>query len=755
MSGLHIRRGELRLGRSAAYALKAQAEQSDPLSAFAQVVADTREDLDEDARVKLSFLPLPAGSRHSTRHRLVKAVLRSTKPRGPIGTGVGGGSGSTFMADVFDELTSSPGSSRGSGSRPRGRQTAIEVVDQRRGVQELSKLVGAEAMFDMQVLLRVQSVSRDRANELFQALLGAFAQFDGDNYLRESGLRPGGVVLFKSDVSWRRGWFDFRWRTGYFRPASGRGGNIVNASEVAGFLKPPTVWCREPNVARMGPYLPAAPAELPEYVKEPGVLPLGMVKRRGDERAVMCGMHTNDFLFGMLCGQTGAGKTELALGQLLHVCLVERETGAFFYDPHVDALERVKPYFTGPGVRERVIEMNLVQKNLDARHVGWNLLSMEGLGEEWIGDRAKAICDAINAVPRPPVGTRSSPMLKQAVTALLYVSLSVPPDLQPTIFTVPRLLQDEAFRLPVVARLPRRYRDYWLNEFATYGVDATSPICQFIRDMGAHPTVRATFGSPRSTYDPRRAMDDGAIVLAASSDHLVYGLVMRALIDAAKSRWDTAVELRRVVYAFFDEAQIGDREIADSSALAEVFQQLRKYKVRAMPMTQAPSSLCKTTLGAIATNASFLGTVTQAADGAAWFAKQWGTGRDIDAGRLSMSLPLYRYAMQAKIAGQRTDPFYAAGVPLEELWSEHRYPERLDELEAAINASYRPRTVRETLKLIDSHDDRILHALRNHGKGSINGNGNGVPRGAPVAATPPRGGFSFRLDQVPTTEDES
>ncbi|MCA1681452.1 MAG: hypothetical protein LC777_22145, partial [Actinobacteria bacterium] len=89
--------------------------------------------------------------------------------------------------------------------------------------------------------------------------------------------------------------------------------------------------------------------------------------------------------------------------------------------------------------------------------------------------------------------------------------------------------------------LPEHLQRYWTTTYASYPGDAAGPLCQLISRLQTNPVVAATFGSPRSTYDPRRAMDERAIILMcppSGKEHLVTNLLMQGHIDAARSRAD-------------------------------------------------------------------------------------------------------------------------------------------------------------------------------------------------------------------------
>jgi hypothetical protein len=175
--------------------------------------------------------------------------------------------------------------------------------------------------------------------------------------------------------------------------------------------------------------------------------------------------------------------------------------------------------------------------------------------------------------------------------------------------------------------------------------------------------VAATFGSSQSTYNPRRALDQRAVILMcppSGKEHLVTNLLMQGHIDAARSRADLPPDQRPPAYWWCDEAPAFDRatENAGTSSLAEVLEQCAKYGIRAMPMAQSPHRLSDSTIEALTTNASLLLTTATSPKGARFFGDQW---EAIDAKRAVQQLERWHYIGQPTHHGRRVEPFRIAG----------------------------------------------------------------------------------------------
>jgi hypothetical protein len=166
-----------------------------------------------------------------------------------------------------------------------------------------------------------------------------------------------------------------------------------------------------------------------------------------------------------------------------------------------------------------------------------------------------------------------------------------------------------------------------------------------------------------------------------------------------------------------------------------------------MPMAQSPHRLHEATTEALTTNASMLATTATSPQAARFFDQQW--GGDVDARRAVQELEKYHYILGPTHRGRRVDPFRLRGVSVDELWPTQRHDDALPVLDQVIDAACRPRTVRETLALIEDHDDRVLHALLNDDpyRSAVDATaredddaGDDIPDGVTLRLVPPQGG---------------
>jgi hypothetical protein len=186
----------------------------DPLQSFAETFAKLRDDLRERASVCVDLRAVPNA--------------RAAKIR-------------RFW------LNRAPGNvPQGTLAEPETHGLPIgEVVSRRQDTDRLNnKLNPQEVLFEVQILIHIESTAPDRPTYLIRSFLTAFQQWKGANELTVYGqlfaiggrdFRFFGTNAFR----WRRWWFKQRLTTGFFWPAAPA---LLTARELAGLLKP---WTRQ------------------------------------------------------------------------------------------------------------------------------------------------------------------------------------------------------------------------------------------------------------------------------------------------------------------------------------------------------------------------------------------------------------------------------------------------------------------------------------------------------------------------------
>ncbi len=638
-----VLRTELVLARPSIEPLERLQLDPDPLQPFAAALASLAPKQGDRASVCIDLLPA-AGLRSAWLQRRLRRQARSRhRRRGPS------------LAELL-------GARDGSDSA----HEPAELVERRDVLGAVgAKLRDSGALFEAQVLLRVEASSRPRAKVTMQTLLAAFAPLAGRNWLRVSGLAiPGVGLLFGSDFILRRRSFERRHRTGFFRPARR---TILTARELAGFMKPPTEKCRAENVLRSGALLAPAPP-LPSFERgSAAVIPLGRVAGETGER--MVGVRAADSFFSYIAGRSRYGKTELAIAQFVH--LVRSGNGGLFLDPHGDALERIKPYLSGPEVARRVVEIDLGPGSVGAAQPGWNLFELRGRSAGETEARVESVVDAFaSALEWGDRSTRAINLTTQAASALAAVARMVPAEIAPTIFQIPTLLTDEKWREAALPFLPSAAQRFWVDRFGRLSEEAITPVTNMIDRLRASSAATTLLGQSESSYRARDAMDRGLIVLACpgsggTRDRLLANLIVFDLFHAAMSRGQLPPEQRKVFYACLDEIQTFDG--GSGANLAALIEQTAKFGLRGIFLNQNPERLSASTLNALTTNRSHLIATALNSHAAGLLTKEW--GGEVSPVALPR-LPRYRFIAQVTHKGELSKPFALGGIRVDDLYNE-------------------------------------------------------------------------------------
>lgn len=753
-------RAELVVVGNEAHALAEHLLDPDPKAAFARVQDQLHRGAGESAITVIDLMPLSRRDRARHRRRLLKDLGTSTPPGArdgwwaALGEGVGlrastrSTSAGGWMHGLADGLGVAlpPGPGAGLGGRgtvrPDDGDRAVRLLERRQTALELAR---TDALFALQVLLRATSRIEGREIVLLQMLLSCFEPFRGHSTFEPRGkvigLGDWEVAFLGADSWWRRWWFDRRFETGLFRPA---GRSIVAASEIAALLVPATKWCDSENVVRSGGAVPSAPAALPTYRHQPHIMPLGYIVTARGRR--LAGLYDEDTVFWSFFGKTGSGKSEVESNQVLWSALYARwrkpagvpgsaQVGSLTLDPHGQILERLPDYLYE--VRDRLVVLDIATRKPEQPVAAWNPLDMTGCDESDIEAKTKPLVDALALVNNWHSGknSRAINLTQNALMVLAQLGLHLPVDRQPTIFQVITLLTDEDWRETVLTAkdqsgepiVHKPQRDYFNDFFVRDQTgrvrpqpEATSAVTHTIYRLRASRPIAAMFGSSRSAFDLRRAMDTGQIVIAclnAASEletQLIAAFLVFGLLRAAMSRIDLLEERRRPFYGWLDEAHI-----YDDGTIANILRETRKLlRGGVCVLDQDPKALNEDTYRALSTNGSHLLTGVIGEEEATWIAKQWGgvvTPSTLMNLASNTKRPdgsrLFEYVGRVTADGKPTQPFKFEGAAVSEVFAEYYRPELRGQVEAAVDRTARRRLPGVVIAELDELDGNIRRWL--------------------------------------------
>src|SRR5437016_12518903 len=214
--------------------------------------------------------------------------------------------------------------------------------------------------------------------------------------------------------------------------------------------------------------------------------------KRADRRAHM-----------YIIGKTGTGKSTL-IANLAHQDLLHGE-GFALLDPHGDLVEHVLKSVP-EGRRSDLIYFNVPDT---AHPLAFNPLES---GQPALKPLvASGLISVFKKIWAESWGPRMEYILRNALLALLDLPGS-------TLLDIPRLLDEPAFRRHVLAYVRNdQVRRFWLREYENYParfrVEAIAPIQNKVGEFLVNPILRNIVGQPKSTFDVRRVMDEGKVLL--------------------------------------------------------------------------------------------------------------------------------------------------------------------------------------------------------------------------------------------------
>lgn len=293
-------------------------------------------------------------------------------------------------------------------------------------------------------------------------------------------------------------------------------------------------------------------------------------------RRLKFGIKTKDRSKHMyVIGKTGMGKSTLL--ENLAVQDIKAGHGMAFIDPHGKTADLLLDYIP----EERINDvLYFAPFDLDFP-VSFNV--MEDVGPDKRFLVANGLMSTFKKIWVDAWSARMEYILNNILLALLEYPDS-------TIIGVNRMLADETYRNKVVEYVTDpAVRAFWVDEFAKYGPkymqEAGAAIQNKIGQFISNPLIRNIVGQPKSTFDFRKMMDEGKIIIinlskgrvGESNANLLGGMIITKIYLAAMSRADVPDrELQKLpnFYLFVDEFQ----NFANES-FADILSEARKYKL--------------------------------------------------------------------------------------------------------------------------------------------------------------------------------
>lgn len=425
-------------------------------------------------------------------------------------------------------------------------QVQTELI---KALEEKASKVGFETA------IRIVSSADDQASAQanLQNIFSAFTQFLSPerNGFKKIGLNKDTVI---KDFIFRRFVEDSKM--------------ILNTKELASVIHFPNQHVDTPNIN----WLLSKRAPLPPDSPNSGLM-LGVNIYRGIRKNAY--LQEKDRLRHMyVLGRTGGGKTNFILGLIKQD--MEDGKGLCVIDPHGDLAESV--LWNVP--RERADDVIYFDPGGDlAMPMGLNLFEAHSDEEKEL--RAMS---ALNIMVKMFGEEIFSPRL-QDYFRNGCLTLMADTENPGTIVDIVNLFTDEEFQMEKVSKVDNpTVKSWWIKVFGSMGTrEKEEMIPYFAAKFGqfiTNVTVRNTLGQSKSSFNIRKAMDEGKILIANMSkgklgelNSSLIGMILTEEISmAALSRADIPESQRRPFFLYVDEFQ----NFA-TSTFATILSEARKY----------------------------------------------------------------------------------------------------------------------------------------------------------------------------------
>lgn len=352
-------------------------------------------------------------------------------------------------------------------------------------------------------------------------------------------------------------------------------------------------------------------------------------------------------------GKSGTGKTTLI--ENLIISDIQNGFGVAFVDPHGDSIEKIlnsipperinDVIYFNPADVEYPIAFNILE-TVDPEHKHLVASGMMGVFKKIWPDVWSA---------------RMEYILNNTILSLLDYPGS-------TMLGINRMMSDKEFRKKVVNKIKDPIvKSFWVDEFAKYtdrlAVEATAAIQNKVGQFLSASVIRNIVGQVKSSFDMRKVMDGGKILLCNLSkgrigednSNLLGGMVITKLQLAAMERVHSKEHTRKDFIMYVDEFQ----NFANPS-FATILSEARKYHLSLVIAHQYIEQLDPTVKAAVFGNIGTLICMRVGSTDAEELVKEFSpyfTEEDL------VNLPNFNFYIRLMIDGMASKPFSAIGLP--------------------------------------------------------------------------------------------
>lgn len=459
--------------------------------------------------------------------------------------------------------------------------------------------------YEVKIRLTYLGNSEINAKLNMQALVGTFKQFNSTNL---NGFKQLGGSFNREDLD--------AYKMRQFTNA----GFILNISELASVYHLPHTSVETPNIVWATSKTAEPPAKLPLITGVTGndenISAFGLTNFRGINHQF--GMLRRDRSRHVyIIGQTGAGKSGLL--ELFALSDIFYNQGYCIIDPHGDFAVNNLRFVPQNRVKD-VVYFNPADTQYP---VAFNPLELSD------ATRKPNVCSEVIGVLKRMFGDSWGPRLEHILRYTLLALLDRPGS---TLLDISRILTDRDFRKETLDFCTDvTVLQFWKHEFGQWNEkqvnESIAPVLNKVGAFTANPIIRNIIGQPHSSFDVRKIMDEGKILVVNLSKGLIgednasiLGSFLVTKIQlAAMSRSDIPdVSKRRPFYLYVDEFQ---NFATDSFSV--ILSEARKYGLNLTVANQYISQMTESVRDAVFGNVGTTISFRVSADDAPILVKQF------------------------------------------------------------------------------------------------------------------------------------
>lgn len=542
----------------------------------------------------------------------------------------------TWFVEVFAALWRPPEG---------GTEQPVKVELSERDKTRVAKAEEKATKLGYEVKIRLAYVGQDEINAKLnmQALVGTFKQFNSTNL---NGFKMLGGTFDKGALD------------AYKERQFTNTGFILNISELASVYHLPHTNVETPNIVWASSKTAEPPAKLPmltgDQTVDENISAFGLTDFRGIKHQF--GMYRRDRSRHVyIIGQTGSGKSGLltlfALSDIYH------NQGYCIIDPHGDlAMDNLK--FIPESRIKDVVYFNPADTQYP---MAFNPL------EVYDPARKPNISSEVIGVLKRMFGDSWGPRLEHILRYTLLALLDRP---NTTLLDISRMLTDKEFRKETLAMCTDvTVLQFWKQEFGTWGdkqvTESIAPVLNKVGAFTANPIIRNIIGQPKSSFDVRKIMDEGKILVVNLSKGLIgednasiLGSFLVTKIQlAAMSRSDIDnIEDRRPFYLYVDEFQNFATE-----SFSVILSEARKYGLNLTVANQYTSQMTDVVRDAVFGNVGTTISFRVSADDAPILSKQF---EPVFEAQDLLNLNNRHFVVSMIIQGEKTPAFSATTLSI-------------------------------------------------------------------------------------------